>query len=321
MVIVVATSTWSAMQSAEKITIKTEGGNLNLNNESIRIRLQEDSKQAGIQGNKLGDDDEKFASSSKIVEHEYELSIQAHAAMEPLTATASVTKDQCEFWGPIQILDIPVLVAKEITGLSPDKIKVNTTFVGGGFGRKSEANFVVPLIVASKVLGKPVQITWSREEDIRSGFYRPPSLIKLKAGLDTNGIPHALEAKVISPSPSLHVAQNLGFFFPVWIDENGYDWAAVEGMPQQPINDIENEYAMQNINVSYVPSKIDMKWRFWRSIGASGNKFALESFMDEIAQISETDPLELRAKLLKHNKRALKVLEEAKIHSKWGNPQ
>ena len=322
MVIVVATSTWSAMQSAEKITIKTEGGNLDLNNESIRIRLQEDSKQTGIQaGNKLGDVDESFAASLKIVEHEYELSIQAHAAIEPLTATASVTKEQCEFWGPIQILDIPVLVAKKITGLSPDKIKVNTTLVGGGFGRKTEADFVVPPIVASKVLGKPVQITWSREEDMRSGFYRPPSLIKLKAGLDTNGIPHALEAKVISPSPSLHVAQNVGFFFPVWIDENGYDWAALEGMPQQPVDDYENQYAIQNIDIRYVPSNIEIKWGFWRSIGASGNKFALESFMDEIAQISQTDPIELRAKLLKHNKRALKVLEETKIHSKWGNPQ
>jgi len=322
MVIVVANSTWSAMQSASKIIINTEGGNVDLNNESIKVRLHEDSRQEGVQaGNKVGNVEEGFSTSSTIVEREYELSIQAQAAMEPLTATANVTEDHCEFWGPIQIQDLPVMVASQVTGLTPDKIRVNTTFLGGGFGRKTEADFVVPPIVASKVLGRPVQITWSREADMRGGFYRPPSLIKLKAGLDPNGVPHTFEAKVISPSPSLHVAKDLGFFFPIWIDENGYDWAALEGMPQQPVNDIENEYALKNIDVRYVPSNIDIKWGFWRSIGASGNKFAIESFMDEIAQISETDPIELRANLLKHNNHALKVLEETKIRSNWGNPQ
>ena len=322
MVIVVGTSTWSAMKSASKIIINTEGGNVDLNNESIKLRLREDSKLEGVQaGNKVGNVEEGFSTSSTIVEREYELSIQAQAAMEPLTATASVTDDLCEFWGPIQILDLPVMVASQVTGLTPDKIKVNTTFLGGGFGRKTEADFVVPPILASKVLGKPVQITWSREEDMRSGFYRPPSLVKLKAGLNPNGVPHTFEAKVISPSPSLHLAKDLGFFFPIWIDENGYDWAALEGMPQQPISDIENEYAIQNINVRYVPSNIEMKWGFWRSIGASGNKFAMESFMDQIAQTSKADPIELRAKLLTHNNRALKVLEETKLQSNWGNPQ
>ncbi len=322
MVIVVANSTWSAMQSASKIIINTEGGNVDLNNESIKVRLHEDSRQEGVQaGNKVGNVEEGFSTSSTIVEREYELSIQAQAAMEPLTATANVTEDHCEFWGPIQIQDLPVMVASQVTGLTPDKIRVNTTFLGGGFGRKTEADFVVPPIVASKVLGRPVQITWSREADMRGGFYRPPSLIKLKAGLDPNGVAHTFEAKVISPSPSLHVAKDLGFFFPIWIDENGYDWAALEGMPQQPVNDIENEYALKNIDVRYVPSNIDIKWGFWRSIGASGNKFAIESFMDEIAQISETDPIELRAKLLKHNKRALNVLEKVKLQSNWGKPQ
>ena len=90
--------------------------------------------------------------------------------------------------------------------------------------------------------------------------------------------------------------KNLGFFFPPWIDINGYDWAMMEGMPQQPIDDIENQYAIPNINLRYIPSNIPIKCGFWRNIGASGNKFALESFMDEIAQISLTDPLALRVK-------------------------
>jgi isoquinoline 1-oxidoreductase beta subunit len=322
MVVVVAASTWSAMQSAAEIFIHTEGGFPALNNESIKSQLAEDAKLEGVQaGNKVGNVEDSFASSSTVVEHEYELSIQAQAAMEPLTATASVTNDQCEFWGPIQVQDLPMMVAKQVTGLPPDKIKVNTTFLGGGFGRKAEADFIVPPIVASKILGKPVQITWSREEDIRGGFYRPPSLVKLKAGLDSKGLLNSFEAKVISPSPSLHFAQDLGFFFPPWIDKNGYDWAAVEGMPQQPLDDIENQYAIPNINVKYVPSNIPIKWGFWRSIGASGNKFAVESFMDEIAQFGNIDPIELRAHLLKHNPRALRVLEETKIQSNWGNPK
>ena len=319
LVIVVANSTWSAMQSASKIIIKTEDGNPDLNNESIKIRLQEDSKLEGIQaGNTVGNVEEGFASSSRILEHEYELSIQAQAAMEPLTATANVTENHCEFWGPIQVQDLPVMVATQVTGLIPDKIKVNTTFLGGGFGRKSEADYVVPPIVASKVLGKPVQITWSREEDIRSGFYRPPSLVRLKVGLDANGLPSTFDAKVVSPSSSLHLAEALGSYFPPWIDERGYDLFMLDGMPQQPLDDIDNQYAIPNINVRYVPSHIPIKWGFWRSTGASGNKFAIECFMDEIAKISEIDPIKLREKLLNQNPRAVRVLEEIKLKSNWG---
>ena len=110
--------------------------------------------------------------------------------MEPLTTTVSVTDHLCEFWSLIQIFDLTVMVLTQVTGLTPDKIKVNTTLLGDGFSGKTEADFVVPPILASKILGKLVQITWSKEEDIRSGFYRPLSLVKLKAGFDPNGIPH-----------------------------------------------------------------------------------------------------------------------------------
>ena len=113
---------------------------------------------------------------------------QSHAAMDPITATASVTDNNCEFWGQLQIVDLPKMIAKKITGLPPEKIQINTTYLGGGFGRKTESDFIVSPIVASKVLGKPVQINWSREADIRGRFYRPPSLVQLKAGLSSKGI-------------------------------------------------------------------------------------------------------------------------------------
>ena len=132
--------------------------------------------------------------------------------MEPLTATASVTDSNCEFWGPLQIVDLPIMIAKKITGLPPEKIKINTIYLGRGFGRKTEADFIVSPIVASKVLGKPAQITWSREADIRGGFYRPLSLVQLKAGLSSEGLPHTFDAKMISPSSSLHLAKKLRIF-------------------------------------------------------------------------------------------------------------
>ena len=132
--------------------------------------------------------------------------------MEPLTATASVTDSNCEFWRPLQIVDLPIMIAKKITGLLPEKIKINTIYLGGGFGRKTEADFIVSPIVASKVLGKLAQITWSREAYIRGGFYRPPSLVQLKAGLNPEGLPNTFDAKVISPSSSLHLAKKLRIF-------------------------------------------------------------------------------------------------------------
>ncbi len=318
-VVVVADSTWAAMKSASLIEIETDGGFPELDDSSIIEKLIDDSNNQGvIAGNLVGDTTKGFQDSKKILEYDYYLPTQAHACLETLTSTATVSEDQCEFWGPIQTQDLPGFVAMQALGLSPEKTIVHTTFLGGGFGRKIEGDFILAPIVASKVLGRPVQITWSREEDMRGDFFRPPTLIKMKVGIDADNYPNAFQAKVISPSSTLHLVQSLGFYFPPWIDESGYDFTMLDGMPQQPVAaDLENQYAIPNISINYVPSEIPGNWGFWRSIGAGCNTFAIESMVDEVAIASGQDPIELRLRLLGHNSRAREVLTSVRTIAEW----
>ncbi len=202
-VVVVANSTWSAFKSTEMLTIETEGGFPSLSDEIISKKLQDDAKKEGVAaGNRLGNVEEAFKNASTVIEYEYTLPIQAHACMEPLTATANVVEDSCEFWVPIQSQDVPVLVAMQAAGSKPEKVKVHTTYLGGGFGRKVEADYVIALIVASKLMNRSVKVNWSREADMRGGVYRPPTLVKLKAGLDADTLPIGIKAKVVAPSAS-----------------------------------------------------------------------------------------------------------------------
>ncbi len=323
-VIVVANSTWTAFESSELLTIKTEGGYPLLNDEIISKQLHSDADKEGVEaGSVLGNVEEAFSEATQTIDYEYTVPMQAHACMEPLTATASVIGDSCEFWGPIQSQDAPVLVAMQAAGCKPEKVKVHSTYLGGGFGRKIEADFVVPPIIASKVMNRPVKITWTRKADMQGGFYRPPTLVKFKVGLNEENLPIGIKAKVVAPSATLKLTEIFGFF-PPWIQDDGYDLAMMEGMLQQPsINpdgSSANQYRIPNIHVSYVPSKIPLKWAYWRAIGAGPNVFALESMIDEISIQGQKDTLEFRKILMSHNPRALNVLESAKTHSKWNKP-
>ena len=124
--------------------------------------------------------------------------MQAHAAMEPLCATASVTPEGCEIWAPTQSSDFATMMAMGVTKLPPEKIKIQTTYLGGGFGRKIEYDFLLAPLVASKALGKPVKITWTREEDTRNDF-SAPFMINMQFGLDSSGFPNDLKVKLVGP--------------------------------------------------------------------------------------------------------------------------
>ena len=315
-VIVLANSTWAAMKGAEMLTLHTTGGHKDLSNESIAKQFQKDLTKPGVPAVHLGDPVEAIKKSSLVLEFEYELPMQAHAAMEPLSATANVTSEGCEVWAPHQLQDGVFMMAMGITKLPPEKIKVHTTYLGGGFGRKFELDFLVAPLVASKVSGKPVKITWTREEDTRHDFYRPPFLVNMRLGFNSKGIPEGVTAKMVGPSSSLHYAEAIGFFFPPWIDENGYDFVATVGM-FDPFS-LPNTYAIPNIHVDYVPSSIPLNMGVWRSIGAVHNAFAIESAIDEVAHAVVRDPYELRQELLRERPRSLAVLDKVSEISGWG---
>ena len=158
--IVVADSTWDALRGAEELVLHTSGGHKDLSDESIFRRFRSDLSKSGVTAAQVGDSSKAIAKANKVLELEYEMPMQAHATMEPLCATASVNPDECNIWAPIQNQDAVMGVAMAVTNLPPEKIKINTTFLGGGFGRKFEVDFLVAPLVASKVMGKPVKVIW-----------------------------------------------------------------------------------------------------------------------------------------------------------------
>ena len=316
--VVVADSTWAAIQGAEALTLHTAGGHKDLNDESIARQFQADLAKSGVPVAHRGDPSTAMGKAARVLELEYKSPMQAHATMEPLCATASVTPESCEVWAPTQSSDFAMMMAMGVTELPPEKIKVHTTYLGGGFGRKVEYDFLLAPLVASKVLGKPVKVTWTREEDTRHDFYRPPFLVNMRFGLNTKGMPEGLNVKLVGPAVSRRWQMP-----PPWLEENGYDWVVTIGMfdgynlPNRT-PDLSKAYAIPNLQVDFVPSDIQAPTGAWRSIGTSHNLFALESGLDEVAHAGGHDPFELRRKLLTHNQRALAVLDKAAGLAGWG---
>ena len=250
------------------------------------------------------------------MEFEYAVSLQAHATMEPPCATAQVTDEGCDVWAPTQTQGLTAMIASMVTELPPEKIRIHTTYLGGGFGRKSSPDFVVPALIAAKVTGRPVKVTWSRTEDIQHDHYLPPFRVRLNAGLDADGIPRALSVRLAGPSTSIGMVPLLGSYFPPWMAENGFDWATCVGMFD--FTSQAGSYAVPNLKVDFVHTKMPVPVGFWRSVGTVHNAFALESAMDEIAHEHGSDPINLRRELLRDNPRALRVLDRVEQTSGWG---
>ena len=315
--VIVADSTWTAMKGAEVLKLKSKGGDPFINDKNISQILRDDLDKKGVPASHIGNPSDAIKKANQILELEYEAPIQAHAAMEPMCATANVAHDSCQIWIPTQAQDLVMNVAMAVTKLPAERINVHTTYLGGGFGRKVEWDSIAAPIIASKATRRPVKIIWTREEDMQHDFYRPPALIRMNLGLNEQKI-SAFNIKISTPSQWLHFAEGLGVYFPPMINKKGYDYASVVGL-FDPFA-LKNGYAIPNIHVELVPSKINIPIGFWRAIGASYNIFAIEGAIDEAAITLNLDPYKFRLGMLKNNSRAIAVLKQAAKLSKWGNP-
>ncbi len=258
------------------------------------------------------------SAGGRHIEAVYEIPFQAHATMEPMNCTASVTTDSCEIWVPTQGMELTHGIAMQATGLGPEQVKIHRTLAGGGFGRRLLGDFVKQAIQISRSVGRPVKLIWSREEDMTHDAYRPAMLHRISAVLDAAGKPQAIQHRVVSPSHLLYVFPR--GTFPDLKDWSSpiapppqYDPMAVEGL-RGALYDIPN----QRIEQHYYDSKIPVS--VWRTTGHGPNNFVLESFIDELAAAAARDPLEYRRELLRSNDRALKVLDLAGQKAGWGRP-
>ena len=305
-VAVVADGFWAAQRGRDALRVDwDEGAHAKLNSAAIRKKLEGALKKKGVSARSEGDTSKAFKSAAKRIEAVYEVPYAAHACMEPMNCTALVKKDSCELWVPTQAQTGAQFVAGQITGLPADKVKVNTTFLGGGFGRRAEQDFVAEAVQLSMAMGAPVKLMWTREDDMRHDYYRPATLNRLTAALDADGKPVAWQHEIAGPSIMARV-------FPGAI-KNGIDNTSVEGAANLP-------YAIPNLQVSWAMENGAVPVGFWRSVGSSQNAFITECFMDELAAAAGKDPYEFRRALLTKHPRHLAVLELAASKAGWGTP-
>jgi isoquinoline 1-oxidoreductase subunit beta len=306
-VAVVADHMGAAKKGLEAAAITWDDGpNGKVSNADIVKQLEEESKKPGVVARNDGDAGKALAEAAQRLEAIYQVPFLAHATMEPMNCTVHLQKGGCDIWVGTQAPTLTQSLVAELTGLPKDAIKIHNHLIGGGFGRRLEADGTVLAVKIAKHVDGPVKVIWSREEDIQHDMYRPYYLDRLSAGLDAAGKPVAWTHRIAGSSI---VARYIPSLF-----KDGYDFDAVEAAAEPP-------YALPNIHVDYVRVEPPgVRTAFWRGVGPTHNVFVVESFMDELAHAAKQDPVAYRKALLGHNPRALAVLSLAAEKAGWGSP-
>jgi len=273
-----------------------------MTSETLEKSFEASLAKTGVIARKDGDAQKAFASAQVKLDLKYFLPYLSHATMEPMNCTAHVKADRCDIWAPTQNQTGTLMTAQKITGLKPEQIHVHTTYLGGGFGRRFEQDFVEEAVQISKAVSRPVKVIWTREEDFQYDYFRPANLSHIQAALDGKGNIAVWSHKIVCPSIFARV-------FPDTV-KNGIDNAAVEGLSNM-------EYDIPNISVEYVRIDTPVPVGFWRSVGSSHNAFTVETAVDELAHHAKKDPLKFRLDLLHKHPRAQKVLQVAAEKAGW----
>ena len=306
-VAVVATGYWPAKLGRDALKVEWDEGSVaSVSSAGISQMFVERAGQATAAVAKhVGDPEGGLSGAATKVEADYEMPFLAHTTMEPMNATAHVRADGVDIWAPTQFQTGAQGIGAAIGGVPPEQVKVHTTYLGGGFGRRFELDFIQEALETSKAVGTPVKVIWSREDDVRNGQYRPANFHRMRAGLGADGKPVAWSHRIVAPSIMARV-------FPNTV-QNGLDGEAVEGGAELP-------YTVPNLHVDYVLTDTGIPVGFWRSVNNSYNGFAVETFIDECAAAAKADPYEYRRALLANAPRHRGVLELAATKAGWGTP-
>ncbi len=303
-VAVVADTYWHARKALSAVSIKwDESAVRNVSSAGIAAELREAAKKPGATFKTVGDADAAMNSAAKKLEAEYELPFTAHVTMEPMNFTADVRADSCVLVGPTQFQQMAQGVVAGMLNMKPEQVKVRTTFLGGGFGRRIDVDFITQAVEISKAAGMPVKLIWSREDDMTHDFYRPASIHKLSAGLDAAGRPVAYKFSVASPSVTKRM------FGPAAV-KDGLDGLMLEYAPLP--------YDIPNQGGNVVISDTAVRVGYLRSVSHAMNAFANEGFIDEMAAAAGKDPVQFRRELLIKEPRYLRVLNRAAHEAGWG---
>jgi isoquinoline 1-oxidoreductase beta subunit len=306
-VAVVADHMGAAKKGLEALKIEwDEGIHAGLSTQDITRELEQATLRAGPVAQNIGDIEKAMTDAATRVEATYYLPFLAHATMEPMNCTVHFRGDECEIWLGTQAIARVQAMAAKAAGLPIEKVIVHNHLIGGGFGRRTEADIAVRAVEIARQVDGPVKVVWTREEDIQHDMYRPYWVDRIAAGLDTEGKPIAWNNRFAGSSV---IARWLPPAF-----KNGLDPDTTEGA-------IDLVYALPNFHVEYIrvePPGIPTA--FWRSVGPSHNVFVTESFIDELASAAGQDTVGYRRALLDRNPRAKAVLDLAAEKADWAAP-
>jgi isoquinoline 1-oxidoreductase beta subunit len=307
-VAVVADNFWTAKQGLAAANPRFDDGpNANVSTASIVADMAKASQGNGATAKNEGDALKTLGEQGgRRIDAVYEMPFLAHATMEPMNCTVDLRSGSCDIWVGTQVPALAQGAAAKIASLPVEKVKVHNHYLGGGFGRRLEVDNVIQAVAFAKQAKGPLKIIWTREEDIQHDMYRPYYYDRLSAKLDDKGMPVAWFHRVTGSSI-------MSRFAPPMV-KDGVDPDAVEGAA-------DLQYAIPNLRVEYVRHEPPgVPTAFWRGVGPTHNIFVVESFVDELAFASKTDPVAFRRSLLTKSPRTLAVLNLAAEKAGWGRP-
>ena len=309
---VVADNMWHALKAREAVTVDWDDSEAEKRSSSDLMTSYRKlaAEPGGAVAANIGDVDKAMTGAARVLETTYEFPYLAHAALEPLNAIARIEGGRVEVWGGHQMPDLYGFISAKIAGVTPDKVTLHVMKTGGGFGRRAVADgdVVSEAVAVSKAFGgKPVRVQWTREDDMRGGRYRPAYVHRLKAGLDAQGNVVAWHNHIVGQSILA------GTPFEKGLVRNGVDPTSVEGAQKLP-------YAFPNMKVELTTTQVGVPVLWWRSVGSTHTAFAVEAFIDELAEATGKDPVEFRLGLIKDHPRHAETLKLATEKAGWGSP-
>lgn len=315
-VAVVAKDFWSAKQGRDALKVEwDESQAFKLGSNEILAQYQELAQKLGMVARRDGDADQALPGAAKQLEAAYELPYLAHAAMEPLDCVVRLAPGSCEVWNGEQFQTGDQQNLAKLLNLSPEKVSLNMLYAGGSFGRRAnpQSDYVMEAARIAKAFAAKhggtatVKMVWTREDDMRAGYFRPLYYHTLKGGLDGAGKPVAWRHRIVGQSILA------GSPFESVMVRNGIDQTSVEGASNLP-------YAIPNLTVELHSPRLGVPVQWWRSVGSTHTAFTTESFLDEMAHGAGQDPYVFRKTLLGGHPRHVGVLDLAAQKADWGRP-
>jgi isoquinoline 1-oxidoreductase beta subunit len=305
-VAVVADHMWAAKQGLAALAPTWDDGpNGAMSSATMLADMMKASDKPGAVAENLGDAPKSLGEKGRRIDAVYELPFLAHATMEPMNCTVDLRADGCDLWVGTQVPSLAQGAAAKITGLPLEKVQVHNFYLGGGFGRRLEVDYVVQAVSFAKLMKGPVKFIWTREEDIQHDMFRPYYVDRLSARLDAKGMPAAWFHRVTGSSIMARFAPGAV--------KDGIDPDAVEGAR-------ELQYTIPDMRVEYVRHEPPVPTAFWRGVGPTHNVFVVESFMDELAAAAKLDPVGYRRAMLTKAPRMQRVLDLVADKAGWKQP-